>query len=81
MRSTIFARLQHQPGRARSWYMFVELIEDNNGRTQNWLTGNMKSSTGYGGYSNLAIEIEQGLGNPKWQKAMLTCWAFTRAGE
>lgn len=59
--------LQHQPGRARSWYMFVELLIAK-GQWQ-------EAKLAYRQYEkvvpvtadtlNLAIEIEQGLGNPK----------------
>jgi type IV pilus assembly protein PilF len=59
--------LQHQPGRARSWYMFVELLIAN----EQW----QEAKVAYRQYEkvvpvtsdtlNLAIEIEEGLGNKK----------------
>lgn len=59
--------LQHQPGRARSWYMFVELLIGN----EQW----QEAKVAYRQYEkvvpvtadtlNLAIEIEEGLGNKK----------------
>lgn len=62
--------LQHQPGRARSWYMFVELLV----ASQQW----QEAKLAFRQYEkvvpvnadtlNLAIEIEQGLGNPKVAK-------------
>lgn len=65
--SYIRTALKHQPGRARSWYMFVELLIGN----KQW----QEAKVAYRQYEkvvpvtadtlNLAIEIEQGLGNKK----------------
>ena len=62
--------LKHQPGRARSWYMFVELLI----AKEQW----QEAKVAYRQYEkvvpvtadtlNLAIEIEQGLGNAKVAK-------------
>lgn len=65
--SYVRTALKHQPGRARSWFMFVELLIGN----EQW----QEAKVAYRQYEkvvpvtadtlNLAIEIEQGLGNKK----------------